>query len=165
MPEELIHIRSRGPADLGRCVQALMAVHKISGYPTNWPADPARWLTPAGTLQAWVATTHDIPVAGHVILRQPPASATGHTAAEVSRLFVIPAARRRGIAVALLQTAMQWAAANGLDLILEVAGHLQAARALYERAGFSPTGTEQASWTTPDGQPVTLHRYTASRAQ
>jgi GNAT superfamily N-acetyltransferase len=163
MPGQLIHIRNRDAADLDRCVQALAAVHKSSGYPINWPADPLQWLAPPGTLQAWVATTNDAPIAGHVILRQPPAFAVGQGAAEVGRLFVIPAARRQGIALALLQQAMRWATANELDLILEVTDHLRSAGALYERAGFRRIDTRRADWTTPDGKPVTLHRYTRSR--
>ena len=83
--------------------------------------------------------------------------------AEVSRLFVAPAARRRGVAQALLQQAMHWAAANEQDLVLEVTDHLQAAWALYERAGFRRAGTKRADWTTADGQPVTLRQYRWSR--
>lgn len=163
MPEQLIRIRNRETADIDLCVQALATVHRISGYPTNWPAEPARWLTPSGTVQAWVATATEMPIVGHVILRQLPASAGAEHAVEVSRLFVIPAARRQGIALDLLQKATDWAAANELDLMLDVTDHLRAARALYERTGFRLNGTRQADWTTPDGQPVTLHQYSRSR--
>jgi GNAT superfamily N-acetyltransferase len=163
VPEQLIRIHNRGTADIDLCVQALAVVHQMSGYPTNWPADPARWLTPSGAIRAWIATTNEIPVAGHVILRQLPASATGERAAVVSRLFVVPAARRQGIALALLEKTIHWAATNELDLVLEVTDHLRAARALYERAGFRRIDTKRADWTTPDGQPVTLHRYVWSR--
>jgi ribosomal protein S18 acetylase RimI-like enzyme len=152
----MIRIRHREESDIGACVEALRATHQASGYPTNWPADPARWLRPSRTLQAWVAATDDIPVAGHVILRQPP---SGERSAEVSRLFVVPAARRQGIASALLEAVMRSADANGLDLFLEVTDHLRGARALYQRDGFRRVSTEQADWATPDGRPVTLHRY------
>jgi ribosomal protein S18 acetylase RimI-like enzyme len=153
-------IRNREEADVGKCVEALRTVYQASGYPTNWPADPARWLRPSRTLRAWVAATGDTPVAGHVILRQPPA---GERSAEVSRLFAVPAARRQGVASALLETAMRSAAANELDLFLDVTDHLRAARALYQRAGFRLVSTAQADWTTPGGRPVTLHRYAWSR--
>ena len=122
----------------------------------NWPADPAQWLRPSRVLRAWVAATDDSAVAGHVILRQPPAAGRS---AEVSRLFVVPAARRLGVASALLAAAMRAAAENGLDLFLDVTGDLRAARALYERAGFRLVSTAQADWTAPGGRPVTLHRY------
>ena len=58
---------------------------------------------------------------------------------------------------------MHWATANRHDLVLEVTNDLQPAHALYERAGFSRSATSQANWTTPTGDPVTLHHYTWSR--
>jgi GNAT superfamily N-acetyltransferase len=161
--ETPIRVRDREAADLDQCVGALAAVHQTSGYPTNWPADPARWLTPSGILRAWIAASSELPVAGHVILRQVPAAAAAGPAAEVSRLFVVPAARRQGVARVLLQEAARWATASRLDLVLEVTDHLRAARALYERTGFRLASTARADWTTPDGQPVTLHRYIRSR--
>jgi ribosomal protein S18 acetylase RimI-like enzyme len=161
--EPPIRIRDREGADLDLCVQGLETVYQTAGYPTNWPADPARWLTPPGTRCAWIAATSELPVAGHVILRQLPAGASGERAAEVSRLFVVPAAHRQGIGLALLQQAMAWAQANELDLVLEVTDHSRAARALYERAGFRLIHIGPADWTAPDGQPVTMHRFAWSR--
>ncbi|HEY2519677.1 MAG TPA: GNAT family N-acetyltransferase [Streptosporangiaceae bacterium] len=158
-PDKPVRVRRREAGDLDRCVQVLAAVHRTSGYPTNWPADPARWLTPDGITSAWVATTREVPVAGHVILRRPDAGPAGGRAAEVSRLFVAPAARRQGVAQALLDTAIGWATSNGLDLVLDVTDELRPARALYEQAGFELAGTRVADWTAPGGQPVTLHRY------
>jgi ribosomal protein S18 acetylase RimI-like enzyme len=152
--------RYRDESDVDACVEALRAVYETSGYPTNWPADPAQWLRPSGILRAWVAATGDIPVAGHVILMQP---LPGERSAEVSRLFVAPAARRLGVASALLETAIRSAVANDLDLFLDVTDHLEGARALYQRAGFRLISTTQADWTTPDGGPVTLHRYAWNR--
>jgi ribosomal protein S18 acetylase RimI-like enzyme len=148
--------RYRDESDVDGCVEALRAVYETSGYPTNWPADPAGWLRPLGIFRAWVAATEDIPVAGHVILQRP---LRGERSAEVSRLFVVPAARRRGVASVLLETLMGAATANDLNLFLDVTDHLEGARALYQRAGFRLISTRQADWTTPDGGPVTLHRY------
>jgi GNAT superfamily N-acetyltransferase len=156
----MAHVRDRDEADVGACVEALRTVYQASDYPTNWPADPAQWLRPPRTIRAWVATAGDIPVAGHVILRQP---LPGQPSAEVSRLFVVPAARRQGIASALLKAAMRSAAARNLDLYLDVTDHLSAAHALYRQSGFRLLSTAQADWTTPDGLPVTLHRYVWSR--
>jgi GNAT superfamily N-acetyltransferase len=95
-----------------------------------------------------------------VILMQPLPSARS---AEVSRLFVVPAARRQGVASLLLETVMGVATANDLDLFLDVTDHLRDARALYQRAGFRLMSTTEADWTTPDGGPVTLHRYAWNR--
>ncbi len=165
MPDKPVRVRRREAADIDRCVRVLASVHEASGYPANWPADPARWLTPNGIACAWVAMTRESPVAGHVVLRQPAAGTSGGRTAEVSRLFVDPAARRQGIARALLREAIGWAALNGLDLGLEVTDGLRAARALYERTGFHLVETRPADWTGPGGQPVTLHRYVRSRTR
>ena len=73
--------RYRDESDVAACVEALRVVHETAGYPTNWPADPARWLRPPGILRAWVAATEDVPVAGHVILMQP---LPGESSAEVT---------------------------------------------------------------------------------
>ncbi len=108
-PEKPVRIRAREAGDLDLCVQALAAGHETGGYPANWPADPARWLTPDGIACAWVATTAAVPVAGHLVLRRPDADLAGGPAAEVSRLFVAPAARRQGVARALLDQAIDWA--------------------------------------------------------
>jgi ribosomal protein S18 acetylase RimI-like enzyme len=161
----MIWIRTREAADLGLCVEVLAEVHQISGYPTNWPGDPAGWLTPTGTVGAWVADSDVVAVAGHVVLRQLPASSAGQAVAEVSRLFVAPAARRQGVAQALLQQAIHWATANERDLVLEVTDNLGAAQALYERAGFRRSATQLADWTTPAGHPVTLYKYSWSGAE
>jgi ribosomal protein S18 acetylase RimI-like enzyme len=155
----VIRIRPRQPADLALCVEILAEVHQISGYPANWPADPAGWLTPPETVGAWVAASNEVPVMGHVVLRQLPVDSAGQAAAEVSRLFVAPAARRQGVAQALLDQAKHWATANHQDLVLEVTDNLQAAQKLYEQANFRHSATNQADWTTPAGHPVTLYKY------
>jgi GNAT superfamily N-acetyltransferase len=160
-----MRIRARQAADVRLCVGVLAEVHRTSGYPTNWPGDPAGWLTPAGTVAAWVAASGDAPVAGHVVLRQLSAGPSEQAVAEVSRLFVAPAARRQGVAQALLAQAMHWAEVNSHDLVLEVTDRLQAAQTLYERIGFVRSATKQADWTTHDGHPVTLYKYSWSRSR
>jgi ribosomal protein S18 acetylase RimI-like enzyme len=146
------------------CVEILAQVHRTSGYPTNWPDDPAGWLTPPELVGAWVAVGDEVPVMGHVVLRQLPVDSAGQAVAEVSRLFVAPSARRQGVAQALLDQAMHWATANSQDLVLEVTDNLRAAQALYERANFRHSATKQADWTTPAGHPVTLYKYSWSRS-
>jgi GNAT superfamily N-acetyltransferase len=148
-------IRTRQPADLPACVDVLARVHAAGGYPTNWPADPARWLTPPDLIEAWIASVDGAAVAGHMVITR----AAGCAVAEVGRLFVDPAVRRQGIAHALVRHATEWAVAQGADLTLWVTDHLRAAQALYERAGFERAATAVADWTAPDGQPVTVHRY------
>lgn len=95
----MVTVRSRLVADLPACVAALAQVHRVDGYPSRWPADPAGWLTPRQMLAAWVVDGSDT-VDGHVALTDAVdaalARAAGQPAAElavVSRLFVRPAAR------------------------------------------------------------------------
>jgi GNAT superfamily N-acetyltransferase len=77
--------------------------------------------------------------------------AGGRPAAEFGRLFVDPAARRQGVAQALIQQAKGWAADRDLDLTLRVTDHLGPARTLYANAGFTLVNSVVADWTTPDG--------------
>jgi GNAT superfamily N-acetyltransferase len=110
-------------------------------------------------LEAWVAGTGEIPVAGHAIISRAGGGPHCRPVAELGRLFVDPAARHQGVARALIRHAKHWAAARDLDLVLWVTDHLTAAQQLYASAGFARTGTETARWTAPDGSPVTVHRY------
>jgi GNAT superfamily N-acetyltransferase len=159
-------LRTREPGDLDRCVAMLRRVHEISGYPSGWPQDPGRWLTPARQVAAWVAEDNGM-LAGHVALvrgvRTPCLlRATGRDAdglGGVSRLFVDPAARRKGLAGALLDAAAGHARACGLQPVLDVVADSGAAITLYERSGWELAGTETATWITPAGVSPTLRCY------
>jgi GNAT superfamily N-acetyltransferase len=161
-------IRARTPADLAGCVALLRTVHETSGYPSRWPADPARWLTPASLIAAWVAEADGL-ITGHIALvagmrAECLLQATGRDPAElggISRLFVGPAARRQGTALALLEAATARAADRGLQPVLDVVNDGHAAIALYERAGWKQAGTEPAAWTNADGNHPTVRYYVA----
>lgn len=142
-----VHVRPRTDADLDACVAALSTVHEADGYPMNWPADPRRWLTPSGTVAAWVALRAD-GVAGHVLLLD---------SGEVARLYVTPEARRRSVGSTLL-AAVAERAGRPLTLNVVESGR-PAATALYEAAGWRYTHTTIADWTAPDGSPVRLRHY------
>ena len=86
------------------------------------------------------STTEDVPVAGHVILQRP---LPGERSAEVSRLFVVPAARRHGVASALLETAMRSAVANNLDLFTDPSGRWPL---LWPAGALSAQNNESAGW-------------------
>ena len=59
--------------------------------------------------------------------------------AELLRIGVAPAARRRGLAAGLLAAAVDVARADGADrMLLEVSEANDGARALYESVGFAP---------------------------
>ncbi|MGC4869036.1 GNAT family N-acetyltransferase [Micromonospora sp. DT53] len=156
-------IRRRRATDLDGCVAALAEVHRVDGYPLNWPADPHRWLREPHPARAWVAVDADAAVVGHVAVHRIPdqvGGPPGRPTAEVARLFVVPRARGLALGSTLLNRARQWADKRATDLVLELAGAGTAAAALYEREGWQCVGTSTAPWTAPDGSAVSLRHYT-----
>lgn len=155
-------IRLRAGSDLDACVKALAEVHAADRYPVDWPADPARWLSPPGLLRAWVAVDEDGRVTGHVGLARPDAHITEladtAVAGEVTRLFVAPGARGGGLAAKLLDTVL----ADSAPLALEVSDEGRAAIACYERQGWRLVARSRASWLNAAGHPALLHHYVSS---
>lgn len=149
-----MRIHERAEADLDALVEVLWRVHG-DGYPARWPDAPGEWLSPEGLVGAWVALDGDC-VVGHVGLSVP---APGRMPS-VTRLFVDPDHRGRGIADALLDVAEQ--AVPGSHVRLDVTEETPAAWRLYERRGWCLTGRGPADWCLPDGQVPTL-RYYAKR--
>jgi GNAT superfamily N-acetyltransferase len=92
-------IRPRRSEDLQPCLAVLRAVHLADRYPVRWPQDPARWLVGHAGLAAWVSETDGAPD-GHLSLH-----GTDERLAVVSRFFVAPDARARGVGSALMGTA------------------------------------------------------------
>ena len=84
----------------------------------------------------FVAAQDDV-VGGYLVLT----AADERPAATIARLVVAPPLRRRGTARALVRTAAQWAAAEGMTTLL---GHCSArnhpAATLYTRLGFTFCG-------------------------
>ncbi|WP_406438848.1 GNAT family N-acetyltransferase [Streptomyces sp. NBC_01613] len=163
-------VRQRTDRDLDPCVEVLAAVHRHSGYPVNWPAGPADWLTPSSQLAAWVAEV-DGRVVGHLGLSR---AADGDAApglwgaraglgvertAVVGRLFVSPAARGHGLGAALMARAVEEARARGLHPVLDVVASDRAAAALYERLGWELLDVVEQRWA-PD-QVVSVRCYAA----
>ncbi|MFB9904560.1 GNAT family N-acetyltransferase [Allokutzneria oryzae] len=158
-------VRRRTPEDLPACVKTMADVHAEDGYPSNWPTDPERWLTPDELLGCWVSV-EDGEVLGHVALQRFPDSARAHVAvpdelAAITRLFVSPRARRRGVAKALVDTAV--AAAGELRVALDVADIGQDAIAFYERTGWRRVASARMDWTLPDGERALVHYYLRPR--
>jgi ribosomal-protein-alanine N-acetyltransferase len=73
--------------------------------------------------------------------------------AELLTIAVLPAARRKGVAAALLRACLAEAAAAGAaHVYLEVAGSNAAARALYSSAGFGEAGRRPGYYQGPKGR-------------
>jgi GNAT superfamily N-acetyltransferase len=162
--------RPREARDLTAAARLLEAVHRLDGYPTHWPQDPERWLSPRDQLGAWVMDA-DGAVAGHVALSS---VGDGHGAriwarhggfdpallASVSRLFVARDRRGSGVGGELLDAACAEASERGLQPVLDVVETNAAAIALYERRGWRRVFSEP--WREARGEPLTLHYYSAA---
>jgi molybdenum cofactor guanylyltransferase len=87
---------------------------------------------PASTYVAlWIALV-DEDVAGSVALRE-----LGGDRYELKRMYLRSAHRNRGVGKRLLATALDWARANGAQVVrLDTTARMVAARRLYESAGF-----------------------------
>jgi GNAT superfamily N-acetyltransferase len=121
-------------------VQLLAEVHKVAGYPVNWPTDPGGWLSPAEALGSWVLTL-DGELAGHLTI-----TAEGAEGALVERLFVDPRRTRAGLGRQLLEYAIEFAGEQGLRLTLDVVNSEHGAVEFYRRAGWTETGRTPIDW-------------------
>jgi len=168
--------RLRTDDDLAGCVRALEGVHRLDGYPAWWPADPAGWLSPSGCAAAWVADDEVTgSILGHVCvvrgLDDPMvASLTGvstNRLASVSRLFVSPVARGRGLRLGtfLLAAVSSWTSVHDLQLMLDVVDDGAPAMKLYERLGWRLVDRRQADWVSPQGEQLPVCIYVAPRTR
>ncbi|MFG2709676.1 GNAT family N-acetyltransferase [Streptomyces goshikiensis] len=159
-------VRRRAESDLGGCVRVLGDVHRLDGYPVNWPECPGAWLAPSGLLVAWVAVWEGR-VVGHVgLCRAEPGDAApglwgggAGAVAVVSRLFVAAGARGRGVGALLVARAVREAAGRGLHPVLDVVASDAAAAALYERLGWVLLGSVVQRWSAE--QVVSVRCYAA----
>jgi ribosomal protein S18 acetylase RimI-like enzyme len=163
-------VRTRSAHDLSQCVRILEALHRTDGYPISWPEDPAGWLSPTGTLAAWVAEVGDR-IAGHVALRATAADAGAAAWSEatglppdglgsITRLFVSRHDRGAGFGGALLETACAESAARGLKPVLDVTDKDRGAIRVYERRGCRRVDSEP--WA--HAPETMLHYYVAPPA-
>ncbi len=78
-----------------------------------------------------------------------------HARAEVLSLGVAPAARKQGIARALMKEAIEQVSRRGLrELYLEVAEDNAAAQRLYRALGFAPVGRRPGYYARPEAEAV-----------
>lgn len=163
-------VRQRADADVEDCVRVLAEVHRLDGYPVNWPAQPGAWLSQGPQLGSWVAELEGRLV-GHVCLARggegdlAPAlwsersGTTPGGAAVVGRLFVAPGARGHGIGALLIGRAVAQARRHGLHPVLDVVASDTAAAALYERLGWELLAIVEQRWS--PRQTVSVRCYAA----
>jgi len=121
-------------------VDALAACH-AAAFAEAWSAD---WIS---RLMAQPGTFAIRAEGGFVLLR----SAGGE--AEVLTLAVAPAARRRGIATALILAASEYAQKQGArKLLLEVGSANEPAKSLYVRLGFREVACRKGYYQGGEGQ-------------
>ena len=81
---------------------------------------------------------------------------------ELENIVVAPAARRKGLGKRLLEALLAAAReTNSRSVFLEVRASNAAARSLYEKAGFEPTGRRK-SYYTNSAEDAVLYRLTLS---
>lgn len=115
-----------------RDVDLLSAIHR-QAFPAGWSAEEIADLGSGPGVYGLIV--EDKAPLGMILAR------TVADESEILTLAVIPAARRRGAGLALVEAAAGLAAAQGADwMFLEVARDNLAALALYEGAGFSAAG-------------------------
>jgi GNAT superfamily N-acetyltransferase len=164
-------IRARHDDDIDRLCDLARSIHASDRYPVMLKEDVRSFVVTENCLAAWVCEIDGI-VVGHAALHtvwsdevaslacaalERPRSGLG----AVSRLFVDPTARRRGIAQALLAEATLEARSRGLWPVLDVVTTYPSALALYERAGWKRLGTIRLPM--PDGTSIDEHVYAAPR--
>jgi GNAT superfamily N-acetyltransferase len=146
-------VRTRDHNDLDSCERVARLVQVIDDYPAFMPDGPnglRDFVEGHGFYEAWVAEV-DGEVVGQVLLRPRSSQVAMDVMREatglpderfgvISRLFVSPAARRRGVGRALLGTATGAAVWRGLVPVLDVVTNNQAAMALYESEGWARAG-------------------------
>lgn len=126
--------------------EALAILHRSCFPDDAWEAGAlARIMALSGGF-GWLAWEEDEP-AGFILVRD-----LGNEC-EILSFGVAPRWRRRGIARALLRTAIDEAARRGLpSVVLEVAVDNDSARDLYVDAGFTAVGRRARYYRRPDGR-------------
>jgi GNAT superfamily N-acetyltransferase len=87
--------------------------------------------------------------------------------ASVSRLFVSPVARGRGLGLgtSLLAAVSSWTSSHDCRLMLDVVDVGKPAIRLYERLGWRLVDRRQADWITPQGERLPVRIYLAPEGE
>lgn len=154
-------VRPARPDDAGAlgdlltaCVGGGASVGFLDGLTS---ADAAAWWRTALADPAWVACDDAGRIVG-VVRLVPAAAPNGRHRAEVTKLLVHPAARRRGYASALLAALEDAARDRGHRLLVLDTETGSPAEAMYQRLGWRPVGTVPDYAARPDGRlaPTTI---------
>jgi GNAT superfamily N-acetyltransferase len=121
--------------DMGRRDEAML--EQMSAAFEPW----LRRRMESGEYLAWMAVAAHGGIAGGAglwLMDWPPhVIGSGARRGNILNVYVRPESRRRGIARALMETALDWTRTNGVDCVILHAS--DEGRALYESLGFKPT--------------------------
>jgi [ribosomal protein S18]-alanine N-acetyltransferase len=135
-----VNIRPATLAD----IPSILSVERTSDKAAHWGDNEYRNVFSAGSVPRIVLVAEDKQVVGFVVVR------TIGPEWEIENVAVSADARRRGIGVALIKAVASQAQHRGAEaLILEVRASNEAARALYERAGFTQSGQRKDYYANP----------------
>ena len=162
-------IRARRSDDIVALCDLARVIHETDGYPVLLQDDVRSFVVTGNCLAAWVYE-QDGRIVGHIALHtvwsdvvaRLAATSLGRTPedlASVSRLFVDPISRRRGLGGRLLEVATAEAHQRGLWPVLDVVTTYAPAVALYERQGWTRVGT--IAEPIPNGQAIDEYVYAA----
>ncbi len=133
-------------AAIKRCMDPalLSELHGLC-FDTGWTAQSFAGLIASPAVSAFVVVSTSEEARGLVVLRQ------AADEAEIITIGILPDHRRRGLACALLDHALERSAADGIAVVyLEVSEDNTAARNFYRARGFGETGRRDAYYTGAD---------------
>jgi GNAT superfamily N-acetyltransferase len=113
----------------------------VYGGPDEAAVDLDEFVPPQGLMLVGLLAGQAVAMGGWRRLPDGSVGGTdGAVTAEIKRMYVVPAAQRRGLARLMLAEVERTAAAAGVDrLVLNTGPHQHAAIALYERTGYLPS--------------------------
>lgn len=135
-----MNIRPATPAD----IPSILSVERTSDRAAHWSETEYRNAFLAGTVPRIILVAEETEILAFIFVR-----ALGPEW-EIENVAVSADARRHGIGVKLIQAVATQAQHRGAEaLILEVRASNQAARGLYERAGFNEAGRRKDYYANP----------------
>jgi GNAT superfamily N-acetyltransferase len=140
---EIVRATPRHTADL-RAIR----LEALENHPTAFSADIERdrqtdWAARLQNTQGAIFIAYEGSHPAGMTGIQPGSSSKTRHSAFIWGVYVRPASRRKGIAKALLEAALEWGKGHGIVIVrLGVVSGNQAALDLYTRMGFQPYGNE-----------------------